>query len=216
MTKHTVSLLLCIMTFVMMGCSAGQPIRILKDNETVITGSVGGPVVPAKVPTLIVPYLTAGIMHGISENITVHANLHALLSAFAVAGIDVGASTRLVHEQGIVPEITATARLLMFSDFRSFASSRIYPDVSVTASYEVAKRWLVYGGLHNTFQFTAPSYLVSPYVGSLVPLSDRFSLQAEFTWQAANVDTHSGVFEGRSSIGGHGSAGFFLGGAYTL
>lgn len=216
MTKHTVSLLLCIMTFVMIGCSAGQPVRVLKQHKTVITGSIGGPVVPTKVPTIVVPYLTAGVMHGISDNVTLHGNLHAFMSAFAVVGVDVGASARIVHENGIVPEITASGRLMMFTDLRSFATSRIYPDVSLTASYEVAQRWLVYGGVHNTMQFVAPAYLISPYVGSLIPITDNFSLQAEFIWQAANVDTYSGVFEGTSSIGGRGSAGVFLGGAYTL
>jgi len=216
MTKHTVYLLFCTMTCIIIGCSAGQPIRVLKRSETMVSGSIGGPVAPSKVPTVIVPYVTAGVMHGISDDVTIHGNVHALMSAFAVLGLDVGASTRIVHEQGFLPEITVSGRLMMFTDFKSVTTSRLYPDVSVTASYEVAERCLMYGGLHNTFQFTTPTFLVSPYVGTLIPLGERFSVQAEFVWQAANINTRSGVFEGSTSIGGTGSAGVFLGGVYTL
>jgi hypothetical protein len=204
------------MMVVIVGCSASRPIRVLHHEETALTASIGGPVVPQKVPTVAVPYLTVGAMHGVSDDVTIHGSVHALLAAFVVAGIDCGASARLTHERGLVPEITASAQVLMFTDFTSLQSSRIYPDLSVTASYEVATDWLAYVSVHNTFQTTSPRYLVSPSIGLQVPLSANVRMQAEFIWQAANVDTHAGVFEGQSSIGGHGSAGVFLGGVFTL
>lgn len=204
------------MTFVIVGCGTGQPVRVLHEGETVVTGSIGGPVAPSKIPSVVVPYVTAGVMHGTTDNVTIYGSLHVLMSAFAVAGADVGASVRLTQESGVLPEITASGQLLLFTDFHSFSTSRIYPDISITASYAIASDWLGYGGLHGTVQFVQPAFLVSPFVGTLIPLSERCKLQAEFMWQAANIDTHAGVFEGASSIGGHGSAGLFIGGVFTL
>lgn len=193
------------------GCSAGQPIRVLRPNETQLTASLGGPVVPSSSPVKIIPYVTVGIMHGVTEEVTLHGNLHALLLAFGTAGIDVGASGRIVRQDGALPEMTIGLRTILFTDFSSIANSRIYPNASIIASWEIQKAWLVYAGTHATVQLSDARVFVSPMIGTQVPASERIFVQAEFIWQAANVVTTSGLFRGESSIGGQGSIGMFVG-----
>lgn len=207
--------LLCNL-IVLSGCGAGIPVRVLQEDQVTVQASLGGPIVPASVPTVLVPYLTGGASYGVSNDITVHGNLHATMSAFLVAGLDVGASARVIKQDGAVPEITAGLRALMFTDFNAWSTSRFYPDLHVNASWEVWERALLYAGTHVTFQLDPGATFVSPMLGLQFPLSEKFSLQTELIWQAANVNTEGGIFRGRSSINGTGSIGGFIGGVLWL
>jgi len=211
--KPLIIILLCIVCW---GCGAGQPVRVLPAGTTTLTASAGGPIAPDKVPSVIIPYLTAGVMHGVTDDVTIHGNAHLLMAAFGVGGIDAGASIRTWHQRGSLPELTVGARLMMFSDFRSFDNMRFYPDLAATFSYDTGSGWLAYFGLHQTLQTTTVKYFASPFAGLQIPLSASFSIQAEFIWQAVNHVTRNGILEGQSSIGGRGSAGGFIGGAFRL
>ncbi len=215
--KHAVSVCSAVLIATLLGaCGASQPVRVLKDGATAVTASVGGPFVPASSPTGVVPYLSAGAANGLTSEVTVHGNLHLIMAAFAVAGADVGASMRLLREDGPLPELTGAVRLIGFVDVAGPAAPRLYPDAALTASWTLTGRTLIYAGTHGTYQADPSAFFVSPFLGLSFPVSERVSLQTEAIWQAANVDTHSGVFEGASSIGGMGSFGIFLAGVLTL
>ncbi len=201
-------------------CSMGTPVRVLKQDQMMATASVGGPVAPQKSPVGFVPYLTVGGAYGVTDDLTYHGSVHLLMAAFGVLGLDAGASVRALHQDGFTPEVTVGGRLIAFSDMVKLQNVRLYPDMQVTASWEVAPRSLVYAGTHATWQALGPvdveSLLLSPMVGAQVPLSSQFSLQGELIWQAANVNTSAGIIEGQTSINGHGSFGVFLGGVLWL
>lgn len=202
--------------FFLSGCGSGQPVRVLPSGTSAITASLGGPIVPSTSPVGFVPYLTAGAQHGITENVTVHGNLHLLMTAFAVGGLDLGASARVWRQDAALPEVTLGARLIGFMKFGDPLAPRLYPDLSVNASWEIADRTLAYVGAHGTFQWKPGAFYISPFLGVQFPLSSSFSLQTELIWQAANHDTRVGIFEGQSSIGGMGSFGGFIAGVITL
>lgn len=203
-------------TSLIVGCGAGQPIRVLELGATQLTASLGGPVVPSSSPSKLIPYATVGIMHGVTPEVTVHANLHALMAVFGTLGVDIGASSRIVRQNKALPELTIGLRGIVFTDFTSIANTRLYPDAALTASWEIEPRWLVYAGSHVTMQFTDAQLFISPMVGTQVPISNPLALQIEFIWQAANAVTRSGLLRGESSLNGHGSLGIFIGGSYAL
>lgn len=205
-----------LLSWILIGCGATQPIRVLPEHTTTITASLGGPVVPGKSPTVITPYVTGGVQHGLSDDVTVHGNLHLLMAAFAVAGMDLGASARVVRGHGWTPEITGSLRAYGFVQLSDQPKPRLYPSLSANASWSIRENDLVYAGTHVTAQWTASSVFVSPFVGYSFAASDNISVQLECIWQAANHDTRSGVLEGISSINGHGSFGIFLAGALRL
>ncbi|MCX6140223.1 MAG: hypothetical protein NTX15_05250 [Candidatus Kapabacteria bacterium] len=138
------------------------------------------------------------------------------MTAFAVGGLDLGASVRACHQNEAIPEVTVGARLIGFMKLGDPIAPRLYPDLSVNASWEIADRTLAYIGTHGTFQWKPGAFYVSPFLGMQFPLSSSFSLQTELIWQAANHDTRAGIFEGQSSIGGMGSFGGFIAGVFTL
>jgi hypothetical protein len=198
------------------GCGLSQPVRVLPNGATALTASIGGPIVPTSSPTGFVPYFTAGAMHGINEHVTLHGNLHLLAAAFVVVGIDVGASARAVRQDGIIPEMTFAARLLTYVEPQHLDATRVFPTLSFNGSWQLSSSLLYYVGAHNTFQQADPQYLFSPFTGVQFDLDPTWSLQAEFNWQAANVNTEAGIFEGESTIGSTGSAGMFIGMVYHL
>lgn len=215
-----------------LACSVVQPVRVLPEGTTQITGSLGGPWLPNSSPAIIAPYLNVGAMHGISENVTLTGSLHGTLLPFGSLGLDLGAAMRLIKQQGAVPELTAKAQVYGFYDFTPGSTStrpvsadgataagavRVLPYLSVNASYELTQGLLGYLALENVFQLSAaPNYFLTPTVGLQYALSPTFSLQGEWKWMAANIDTRNGIFQGQSTIGSTGNWGVFLGFNWTI
>ncbi len=213
---HLVLVLCTLFALSLAGCGSGQPVRVLAEGETTLSASIGGPIVPSTSPVGIVPYLTAGTAYGVTNDISVHGNLHLIMSVFAVGGLDLGASARLIHQDAAVPELTLSTRLIGFMKFGDPVSPRLYPDVALNASWEIASRTLAYVGTHGTFQWKPGAFYLSPFIGIQFPVSSAICIQTELIWQAANHDTRIGIFEGSSSIGGMGSFGGFIAGVITL
>ena len=198
------------------GCSAVQPVRVLDKGADVLTASLGGAVVPSSSPTAVVPYFTSGYAYGLSDDVTLHGKAHLLMAAFGVAGLDVGASMRALRQDGPVPEITVSAQAIGFVSLARSAPPRVYPNLTANASWSVGEASLVYLGSHATIQIDPARTLMSPFAGYQFPVSNALRLQLEAIWQASNVNTRNGVFEGESSIGGTGSFGIYLGGILAL
>mgnify|MGYP005857282285 CR=1 FL=1 len=215
-----------------LACSVVQPVRVLQEGTTQVTGSLGGPWLPNSSPAIIAPYLNLGAMHGVSDDVTLTSAVHATMLPFGVLGLDLGAATRLVKQDGAIPEITAKAQIYGFYDFTPGATPdrpatpdgatdagalRIYPYVSINGSYEIAKSLLAYLAVENVFQFAIePRFLLTPTLGLQYAFSPSFNMQAEWKWMASNVDTRFGIFQGQSAIGGNGNWGVFLGFNWTI
>lgn len=209
-------ILMTLLVLGVWGCSAVQPVRVLKNDEDVITASLGGAYVPNSSPAGLVPYLTAGYATGISDDVTVHGRAHLIMAVFGVAGFDVGASMRAVREDGMTPEVTVSAQLLGFASIARSAPARLYPNLTANASWSISESSLLYIGSHATVQLDPSSTVLSPFCGIQFPISNAIRLQVEGIWQASNVNSRSGIFEGQSSISDHGALGVYLGGMFAL
>jgi hypothetical protein len=197
-------------------CGVTQPVRVLDEGKTQLSGSLGGPFIPLSSTTIPVPYLNIGIIHGYSENMTVSGNLHILPILFGDVGLDAGVATSIVKQKEIVPEVTAKALVMVFSDFRNGVHSRIYPQISVNASYLLGSSSLAYVGADNVFQTSTPHFLLSPFVGFQFPLGSRWIGQIETKWMAANIYTARGILEGQTNISNYGNTSLFIGLQYSL
>jgi hypothetical protein len=215
-SRHAAVLTLLVAMGMLWGCSAVQPVRVLERGQEAITTSLGGALAPGTSPTGVVPYLTAGYANGIGDDVTVHGRAHLVMAAFGALGLDVGASMRALRQDGAVPEVTVSGQVLGFASLVRSAPVRLYPNITANASWSVGERSLLYLGSHATVQFDSRSTLVSPFAGFQFPISDGVRLQLETIWQASNIDTRAGVFDGESSIGGNGSFGIYIGGMIAL
>ncbi|HVT38141.1 MAG TPA: hypothetical protein VHE78_03795 [Gemmatimonadaceae bacterium] len=192
-----------------LACTATQPVRVLPKGQSRVIASLGGPYLPRSTPTALVPYSTVGLMHGASDNTTLVYNVHVLMAVLGVAGIDVGAAHRLRAQSGFAPELTALGQAYLFT---GSGGTRAYPHVNLNASWRRGGAQLLYVGAEAVGQFEgSPAVLATPLAGWQFPAGRRLVLQTELKWMAANRDTRHGIFEGESSIGGHGALGFQLG-----
>jgi hypothetical protein len=212
-------ILFCLLTassIVSFHCGVTQPVRVLDDGQTQLSGSLGGPFITLGSTTIPVPYLNVGIVHGYSENITLSGNLHILPILFGDAGFDAGIATSLVRQKENVPEVTGKALVMAFSDFRNGGHPRFYPQISVNASYLIGEFNLVYIGADNVFQSSVPHFLLTPFIGFQFPLGSKWTGQIETKWMAANINTAHGILEGQTNISNYGNTSIFIGLLYSL
>jgi hypothetical protein len=201
---------------VLIGCGVTQPVRVIDQGTTQAAVSLGGPLIPFGGMTVPTPYLNLGLIHGYKENLTLTGNVHTTMALLKNAAFDVGAATRLARESNGWPELTAKGQLYFFSDLERLDNARIFPLLSVNASYLLENSTLIYAGAEQLIQFSKPQYFFTPFAGTQLSLSDRSALQIELKWMASNVSSAHGIFRGTGAIGDHGDVGIFFGYTYGL
>ena len=205
-----------LLTALFIGCGVTQPVRVIDQGTTQAAVSLGGPLIPFGGTNVPTPYLNLGLIHGYKENLTLTGNLHATMALLKNAAFDVGTTTRLARESNGWPELTAKGQLYLFSDLERLDNVRVFPVVSINASYLVGNSTLLYAGADQLIQFNKPQYFFTPFAGTQLSLSDRSALQIELKWMAANVNSAHGIFRGTGSIEDHGDIGIFFGFTYGL
>jgi hypothetical protein len=204
-------LLLLSLVIAVPSCSVTQPVRVIDEGTTMVAISLGGPFVPKFGIAVPTPYLNLGLMHGTTKDVTLTANLHATMALLKNAAVDAGASMRLLRQDGSIPEITAKGQLYIFSDLERIANARIFPLVSLNGSYLLGKSTLLYAGADQILQFDKPNYFIAPFAGTQFALSERWSMDVELKWMAANINSAHGILRGTGAIGGHGDVALFFG-----
>jgi hypothetical protein len=190
-------------------CGATHIVRPLPRGASVWTASLGGPYLPEAVPTKVVPYLSIGWQRGVSDALTVGGAVHGTVAAYGVAAGELTATRLLMEQRAGWPAVAGTAHAYLFA---GQGGARFYPSLGAVASWSVGERALLYGGGNAVAQFSGtPSVLINPLIGGQRSIGRRVALQLELKWMAANVDTRAGVFEGESSLGGHGALATQLG-----
>jgi hypothetical protein len=162
------------------------------------------------------PYLNLGLMHGYTKDVTLTTNLHATMALLKNVAVDAGASVRLLHQNGSIPEITAKGQLYIFSDLERIKNARLFPVVSVNGSYSLGTSTLLYVGADQMLQFDKPNYFIAPFAGTQFALSERWSMDVELKWMAANIKSEHGILRGTGAVGGHGDMALFFGFTYGL
>lgn len=188
---------------VSVACSTTQVVRPLPRGTSQLSFSFGGPLVPDKVVTKVIPYATVGWQHGLSDVLTVGGAIHGTMAAFGVAGGELSATRQLVGQRDDAVALAGTVHAYLFS---GRGGTRGYPAASLVGSWKPSAKTLLYGGGTTVVQLDGtPSALLNPLLGVQRTVRGRLGLQAEFKWMAANADTRAGVFDGESSIGGRGA-----------
>jgi hypothetical protein len=215
-SRPTLPLLIVITSLLSMHCGVTMPVRVLDEGTTQIAASLGGPFIPLGSTTIPVPYLNIGLAQGCSENVTLCGNIHLLPMLLGDAGLDAGIATQLLKQRRFCPELTGKAAVLFFSDFRNGMHPRIYPQISVNASYLAWRGLLIYAGADNVYQAAAPQFLFTPFAGVQLPFGPKWTGQLETKWIAANVNTAHGIYEGQTNISNHGNTSIYVALIYSL
>ena len=178
---------------------------------------MGGPITQVGKAYLPLPLISVGYNYGLLEKFDIEAGFHVLSAVYGIAHLDVGANWRPWAAAGFSPGFIMSPKLFVMTDFTP-ASLRLYPDIGLSAYWEIAKYRYWYLGLDNWIEYhqtrddgnpQKEHWLVAPYAG--VSLGNRlWQAQVEAKWYAPNL-----VNDGRAvkniGVGKYGIIGVFLG-----
>ena len=183
------------------GCGHMSTLRPTPKGQVQAELAVGGPFARISNAPIPIPLSTVGARYGFHERADVHAHFHPTAAALGVMGLDVGGSLLALQQDGAVPDVTATARVYGFTDFKAF---RPYLQVSGVVSWKLWGRVAPFFGADALVQFGAsPLFALG---AGLQAIFGRAFVQAEAKWFGVGHDTRYMVVEwlGPANVGAMG------------
>ena len=130
--------------------------------------------------------------------------------AFGVMGIHGGVSWQLVEQSKAVPAFTVGNRLWLNHNFLDVSKRSeirrlwLVDQLELTFSYKLGEH-LIYFGLAEYLDFSAPDLLLTPFVGTELRASERVAVQLEIRYFAMNkrqqVQTLTWLSPGTGALG---------------
>ena len=192
------------------GCAHMATLRPAPKGELEVDLSVGGPMLKLFNAPIPAPLSAVGVRYGVHDRVDVQAHYHPTASVLGVLGLDVGSSVWAVKGEKGIPDVTATARLFGFTDFKAF---RPYLQLGGVASWRLWNRVAPYLGVDGLVQFgAAPLFAVA---AGLQGIFGRFTAQLEAKWFGVGIDTRYMVVDWISP-GGIGAIGVQFGFGYRF
>lgn len=151
------SALLATSSFFMCSCMSPRfPVRTLPQGVAVVTASLGalsGQTIDftghgGGQPNAY-PVMSTGFGYGAWDGVTLHANLHPLPIFFGNLMGDVGVTARVCKEDGLVPELSFTAKTMYgvrLSTNNEFGAALLAFEPALTASYSTDTNNIFYVG----------------------------------------------------------------------
>ena len=216
-THVQVTSLCVIMCLIFLACGTVASVRPMGDGHGALAFSVAGPVAPVYDVKMPIPYSVLRYRLGLTDDTDLHFGLHPTLALFADLGVDVGMTKHFVRNNGARPGASAGLSLYGFYHFGDGSSARLYPCLSLIATYDVSKRFpVLYLGAESMIQFTKP-YLVPVFlVGGELAMSSRLTLDLEAKWYAPFESGDDRVVDYVITPLGQGAVGFAVGLAYAF
>lgn len=176
--RQTVPIVGIGLTVLLTACISPRfPVRTLPKNEAVITASLGVhsgirlDITGHGSQPSMYPVMSTGFAYGLYDGVTLHTNLHPAVLAFGTLAGDIGASARICHENGFLPELTATGKVNGAVHFLNNNAGAGFGalEPSLIASYSTDTNNIFYFGTSHQFtNYDGPGPLYwrpSAYVG---------------------------------------------------
>jgi hypothetical protein len=198
-----------------MNCSTLTAVRALHKGESAVGLSCGGPVTDVSGMSIPLPMTVASYRYGIDDRFGVYADGNLLMAALGIVGLSGGFSYQFLDQRGWVPALSSAGGFKAFIE--PGGDQRLFPELSLAASYLAADRFLTYIGVQSMYQLNySPAVVFAPLVGEQVSLNRNLSLVLEAKWYAPTEITSPRVVEYKLPIGNHGALGFVLGANFGL
>jgi hypothetical protein len=204
-------------TLVTFSCSPVRSIRPIDKGQSAVSLSLGGPITQVGKTYIPLPLLCVGYNYGFFETMDIEAGLNFTDVLFGIGNIQVGTNWRPLIPQAFRPGFIISPKLFAMTDFKP-KGSRLYPDIGLTAFWNLRKQWYLYGGWDNWIELNTirddgntqnHHWLIAPYVGMDLG-SDRWSFQVEIKLYTPNL-SNQGRPTKNIGVGEKGIFGVFLG-----
>jgi hypothetical protein len=197
------------------GCGTVASVRALRQGQSSVAISAGGPVAEVSGMSIPVPYAVARYRYGASDRLGLYAGGHLLMASFGVIGIDAGGSYRIIRQSGAIPELNAGAGIAALIEAGDGNGQAVLPEANLAASWLWKRRFLTYAGVQGMMQLSpGVRGAFAPYVGQEVYIGRGFSANAEVKWYAPTEATKPRVVNFTLPVAGQGDLGAVLGVSY--
>ena len=184
-----------LLTLLLSGCGTMNSARPLSPGEHTVGATFGGAMVAFAGTHIPLPNLVVEGRSGLTtladRPVDVNYGLNTTGLPFGVVGLHGGASWLAMEQQGGRPALSLSSRLYLYDnhlDRRKDADPRKLwgmEQLEATASWAPG-RVLVYAGVSEYLDFSNPGLLLSPFVGTELPIGKRSRLQLELRHFAIN------------------------------
>ncbi len=136
-------------------CAPSRFVKPLDKGQTVVSASLGGPLILFANTTIPMPLTSVAVGHGFKEGFTGFAGLHTTALAFGVLQTDIGFVKNVNKQKGWVPGVSVSpvANLMMDKWQGKFS---FFPQVDANAYWSYPKKpHFVYFGVSNWFDLNS-------------------------------------------------------------
>jgi hypothetical protein len=167
-------------------CAQSRVIQPLPPGQSSLGASLGGPMVQVGGNPLPVPILEAGGAHGLRERLAATGNIDLTALLYGTLHIEPGVVWHpIVHDRGPLPSLALSGSLHVLSDFDDLL---VAPHLAAIASWPVARRHLVYGGIDTAVALqTYSRVVIGPLIGGEYR-HGRLGFGLELKWLAPYYD----------------------------
>lgn len=204
-----------VLCLFIIGCGSVSSVRPIGAEERSYTLSVGGPVAKVSGIKMPLPYSVLRYREGVTSSTDGYVGIHPTMAILGNLGVDLGFTKQLMGQSGWKPAFALGITIYGFFHFIEPSSIRIYPEISMIASYNLgSRREVIYFGAQNMIQFSEP-YLISVFLlGSEIPFGNHFILNLEAKWYAPFEESEKRAVDYSITPAGHGVIGFVFGLSY--
>jgi len=189
-------------------CGVTQAIRPIGRGALRAELSLGGPLFDNVGVAMPMPMVLVGARYGVLDRMDVHARWNGLLAGFGAFGMDAGVTGLILEQRGAFPAVGGGALFTLVTDGQD---TNVYPEFTLSLSWDVYRGSLVYLGLTNFYEL-APTFIYHPaiFVGGRWQATRRFGVTLELKWISPHMDNTYGPV-GYVSPGGLGAFSILLG-----
>lgn len=207
-----------LITLLSISCSSVRQIRPLEKNQSSLTMSVGGPITQVGKIYIPLPLLSLGYNYGLlDKKLDMEVGWGITQAMCGIMDIDLGVNWRPFLNDRFRPGLMVSPKSFIMTNFKP-KSFRFYPDLSLTAFWEIKRFWYVYTGLENFFELSRTRadgnkqpnhWLIAPFCGIDIG-NERWQFQIEIRLYTPNL-SNQGKPTKNIGIGDYGVWGGFLG-----
>jgi hypothetical protein len=207
----------CCACLLAAGCSTVRQIRPLDKGESRVSLSAGGPITQVGKIYMPLPLISAGYNYGIMEKLDAEIGVHITDMLYGIMKIDAGVNWRPMVPPLYSPGIIISPKIFGMTDF-SAGGSRLYPDLGITAYWDLKKYRYLYIGIENWVEFQTKRldgnpqlnhWLFAPYTGA--SMGNRlWQFQGEVMVYTPNLNNQGRPIK-NIGLGKYGAIGVFLG-----
>jgi hypothetical protein len=211
------SLTTVALSIMFLSCSSIRHVVPLKQGESRISVSIGGPVTKIGESFIPLPFVTAGYNYGLKYNLDIESGINITSLFFGITNIDAGINWHPVVPLLMRPGMYVSLKGVITTNFEK-NGTRLFPVNDLGIYWLLFKHQYIYSGIESWVELHDVRYdgniqknhlLINPYIGYILEYK-TWQYQLEGRVYTPNIPNKGRAVKNKG-MGDYGIFGFFLG-----